>query len=115
MQGTKTIWQERVASWRASGETAAKFSSRHDFAPTTLRYWASRLKRDAAGEAPAVTAPLVRLARVVRAPSRAVDDGHRRAVVVEILDARVRVLVEAGVARATLDAVFGALGVGGAQ
>lgn len=114
MQDTKTIWRERVASWRASGETAAKFSSRHDFAPTTLRYWASRLKREPAGDAPAAVEPLVRMARVVRAASRAPDDLARRAVVVEVLDARVRVLVEAGVDRATLDAVFGALGVGGA-
>lgn len=39
----------------------------------------------------------------------------RGSVVIDVLDLRTRVTVEAGVARETLAAVFGALGIGGAR
>jgi hypothetical protein len=45
---TETIWQERVAAWRASGETAEQFARGRGFAATTLRWWSSRLGREAA-------------------------------------------------------------------
>ena len=112
MKDTKTTWRRRVASWRASGETAAKFSSRQGFAPTTLRWYASRLKREGVEVAPA--APLVRMAQVIR--SQAPGDGGRRGgIVVDLLDVRARITVEAGVERDTLALVLDALGVGGAR
>ena len=57
-------------------------------------------------------APLVRMARVIRAPSSSTSRGS---VVIDVLDLRTRVTVEAGVERETLAAVFGALGIVGAR
>lgn len=41
----RETWAKRVASWRASGLTAAEYSVGRGFAPSTLRFWASRLGR----------------------------------------------------------------------
>lgn len=109
MSDTKSTWRRRVTSWRASGQTADEFATAHGITAATLRWWASRLKHEAA-TAPA--APLVRMAQVLRPPAPAVMRGS---VVVDVLDARARVTVEAGVERSTLDAVFGALGIGGGR
>lgn len=108
MSDTKSTWQGRVASWRASGLTADEFAARHGVAAGTLRWWASRLKREERKQ----DATRVRMARVIRAATPATARGS---VIVDVPDARARVTVEAGVERATLDAVFGALGIGGAQ
>lgn len=42
---TEKVWASRVAAWRTSGQTAAEFAVGKGFAPSTLRYWASKLKR----------------------------------------------------------------------
>ena len=82
---TTEIWVERVASWRASGERAEAFSRRGGYAASTLRWWASKLKREMA--APAVTAPAaVQLARVVRTPPVAPGEARDRAIVLEVVD-----------------------------
>lgn len=112
MSDTKITWRRRVASWRASGQTADEFAAAHGFAPSTLRWWASQLKRETATTTTSPAAPLVRMARVIRAPSSSMSRGS---VVIDVLDLRTRVTVEAGVARETLAAVFGALGIGGAR
>ncbi|HEX8011341.1 MAG TPA: hypothetical protein VF814_10450 [Casimicrobiaceae bacterium] len=113
MSDTKITWRRRVASWRASGLTADEFAAAHGLKAPTLRWWASQLKREERShESPLVESPLVRMARVIRAPAPPVARG---AVIVDVLDARARVTVETGVERATLDAVFGALGIGGAR
>ncbi|MGH8309545.1 MAG: IS66 family insertion sequence element accessory protein TnpA [Steroidobacteraceae bacterium] len=114
MSDTKITWCRRVASWRASGQTADEFAADHGLTASTLRWWASHLKREAATPATAVTpeTPLVRMARVIRAPSSSTSRGS---VVIDVLDLRTRVTVEAGVERETLAAVFGALGIGGAR
>lgn len=52
------------------------------------------------------------MAQVMRAPAPPVGRGS---VVVDVLDVRARVTVEVGVERETLEAVFGALGIGGAR
>jgi hypothetical protein len=112
MADTET-WKRRVASWRASGQTAVEFSARHGFAAATLRWWSSRLKGSStAPAAPGV--PRVRLARVVR---RAVPPAPppRGEIVVDLLDLGARVTVEAGAKRETLQVVLAALGVGGAR
>jgi hypothetical protein len=57
---TAAKWSERVREWRASGKTAEEFASAFEFEASTLRYWASRLKTEAAG----VAVPTI--ARVVR-------------------------------------------------
>lgn len=106
MRHTKSTWRQHVASWRSSGQTADEFAARHGPTAATLRWWASRLKREETTQ----ETPLVRMAQVIRSPSVS-----RGSVVVDVLDVRARVIVENGVERETLDAVFGALGIGGGR
>ena len=110
MRHTKSAWRRLVASWRASGQTAEEFAATHGVAAATLRWWTSRLKR----EEPSPAVPLVRMAQVIRSPSPAAATG-RGSVIVDVLDVRARVTIEAGAERETVDIVFGALGVGGAR
>ena len=58
---TKTKWVGRVRAWRESGASAVSFAAEQGFAPSTLRWWDSKLTRAAK--------PPVAMARVVRAPS----------------------------------------------
>jgi hypothetical protein len=98
MSDTVETWKKRVASWRASGETAEEFSEGRPWSPKTLRWWSSRLGRDLPS---AGATPVVRVAQLIRTP--AVERG---AVVVEPLDARVRITVEPGAPAATVAAVL---------
>lgn len=107
MAGTTSKWQKRVARWQASGETAETFSAREGFAASTLRWWSSKLRRE---KSPLPAIGMVQLVRRPAPPAPAVA----AAVVVELLEARVRVTVAPGVDGATLTAVFAALGVRGA-
>jgi hypothetical protein len=104
MTETRTKWAERVADWKASGETAAAFCKGKDFSPGGLRYWSSRLRKGEQG----APRPEVRLARVVR--------GARPATTAET-----PILIEVGAARLgvhrgfdpeTLRAVLDVLGGG---
>lgn len=111
MADTTGKWQKRVAQWRASGETAEMFSAREGFAASTLRGWSSKVGRAREKAAPAS----VRMVQVVRVPSVAAAPPRPTAgaVVVELLDARARLTVEAGVDATTLQTVLVALGVRG--
>ena len=109
MSDTKIKWRRRVECWRASGQTADAFAAAHGLTASTLRWWASQLKREVVAT-PA--APLVRMARVIRVPASSTARGS---VVIDVLDLRTRITVEAGALRDTLGAVFGALGIGGAR
>ena len=81
---TRAKWAERVAAWRASGETAPAFCAGKGFEPSTLRFWASRLGSLQRREAPRE----VRIARVTRSvPAPDVDSP----IVVELGGARVGV------------------------
>lgn len=91
MADAKT-WSKRVAAWRSSGETAAVFASKGGFAPSTLKYWAWRLKRSSTG-----------LVRVVRAAERAVPD-RERAIEIEVDG--LRVMVRSGFDPAALSQVL---------
>lgn len=108
---TTAVWVERVEAWRASGERAEAFSRREGYAASTLRWWASRLRRETAIE-PSAAPAAVRLARVVREPAPIVAT-HGAAIVLEVAD--VRVAIEPGADRATLAMVLEVLGVGGAR
>ena len=109
---TTSRWQQRVARWRASGETAEAFSAREGFAASTLRWWSSKLGREKAAARPgSKSVGMVQLIRVPAAPPPLSSAG---AVVVELLEARARITVEAGVDAATLRTVLAALGVRGA-
>jgi hypothetical protein len=106
---TKTKWRRRVARWRASGKTAEEFSSGQGFSAGTLRWWSSQLRRDVDP-----VPPVVRLARLVRSPAAEPRD-RRGGIVVELLDARARITVEAGVDRDSLATVVEVLGMRGAR
>lgn len=101
MSDTATKWRQRVAGWRASGETAETYSTGRRFTAGTLRYWASRLRRE-----DGVAGPVVRLAQVVRAPSTQREEVPRGTAVIELLDARVRITVASDTDRAVLAMVL---------
>ena len=105
---TTEVWTHRVDAWRASGERAEAFSRHEGYAASTLRWWASKLKRDLAAPAPAPTAMReVRLARVIRTEPPAAPAPQRgHAITLELLQAGVRIGVEAGADRATLAMVL---------
>jgi hypothetical protein len=107
---TTEVWTQRVDAWRASGERAESFSRHEGYAASTLRWWASKLKRELAAPAP----PEVRLARVVRteAPVATSPPPHGHAITLEVVATGVRIGVEAGADRATLAMVLDVLGVG---
>ena len=103
----RKTWEQRVAAWRASGESAQKFAEGRDYTVHMLRYWARRIDEEAA----AASAPSIRLARVVRAPAEAAAlpratarQPTGAALVLEVGGARVQ--VPAGFERATLRAVL---------
>jgi len=113
MSDTTSRWQKRVEQWRASGETAETFSAGEGFAASTLRWWSSKLGREKATAKPGSCS--VGMVQLIRVP--AATDAPRpaaKAVVVELLDARARITVEAGVDTATLKTVLAAFGVRGA-
>jgi hypothetical protein len=95
----KTTWRRRVARWKASGETASAFGAREGIKASTLRWWSSVLQREH-------TSVPVRMVQLVRAPSSSRSSG----VIVDLPDARARVLVEPGFDRETLSAVLQMLG-----
>ncbi len=64
MSDRKT-WEQRVAAWRASGQSARGFVEGRDYSVHMLRYWASRVEKEAAAPSPDAA---VRLARVVVTP-----------------------------------------------
>jgi len=102
---TTQIWVERVAAWRASGEAAETFSRRGGYAASTLRWGASKLKREMAAP-PVAAPPAVQLARVVRTPAVTSTEARARAIVLEVVDAGVRIAIEPGADPATLAMVL---------
>ncbi|SRR5260370_41196845 len=88
MTETQAKWAARVSEWRRGGKSAEEFAEGRGFEPSTLRYWASRLKQ---GAGVAAETPAVRIARVVRR-SGSIDSATASAgIVVEIGAARVTV------------------------
>ena len=102
---TAEIWVERVAAWRASGERAETFSRRGGYSASTLRCWASKLKRVMAATA-GDGAATVQLARVVRVPKAAASDGGLHGLVLEVVEAGIRIVVDASVDPKTLAMVL---------
>jgi hypothetical protein len=100
----QAVWEERVRNWKSSGKSVNDFVVGQPYAAATLRWWSSRLARDATKMAPAAvqSAPRIELARVEIAPARAA------AIAVEVGGARV--VVERGFDEALLRSVVRALG-----
>jgi hypothetical protein len=94
---TEEKWAERVRQWRASGETAEEFASRHGYAASTLHVWSSRVGR---AQGP----------RFLRLVPRAATGTAGAELVVEVGGARVR--VTAGFDAGLLTEVVRALGGG---
>lgn len=99
MSDTSAIWKKRVAEWRASGKTAEAFSAGRGWSPQTLRWWSSRLGRKA-------PPPIVRVAQLVRSTTSGSDARGAGAVVVEDLDARLRITIDAGADRELVTTVL---------
>jgi hypothetical protein len=104
MSDTEETWKKRVASWRASGETAEEFSAGRAWSPKTLRWWASRLGRAST----TASAPVVRVAQLVRS-SVSAERERGGSIIVEALDARMRITIEVGADRDTVAALVGVL------
>lgn len=83
-----------MVGWRASGETAKRYSAKHGLSANSLGWWASRLKRDGEfGEA------AMRWAKIkVAATSRP------RPIVIRVRD--IRIAVDRGFDPETLAAIF---------
>jgi hypothetical protein len=103
MSKTVETWRNRVAAWRKSGKTAEAFSAGRGWSPKTLHWWSSRIGRDA-------PAPVVRMAQLVRAGGGAAD--RAGAVVVELIEARMRITIDPGADREIVATVLEALAVG---
>lgn len=109
MTSTAGKWSERVREWRASGKTAEEFASAFEFEASTLRYWASRLKTEAAGVAVPTIARVVRR----RAQRSASLPGLRELSAeraVEVVVGSARILVRPGFDAELLRQVTAALG-----
>lgn len=110
-QKTESKWAARVASWRASGQSAAEFAAGRDYAASTLRWWGYRLaattEQPAGGAEVATTPPKIALVRVSRAPKEERVEGLLATSVVELETLRVR--VEPGFDEAALRSVIAAL------
>ena len=102
MSDNKTVWRSRVAEWRASGKTAEMFATEHGFPVSALRSWSSRIGR----EEKRLTTPPIRLAWVLRSPTVFEPAGRRGSIVIELLGAQARVLVEGSVDRQALATVL---------
>jgi transposase len=73
MTETEAKWAERIRRWRASGKTAKEFAGGQGFEGSTLRYWASMLKRrDSSKRAKAVAARAPQTRPVAATPVRLV-------------------------------------------
>lgn len=44
----RKTWEQRVAAWRASGQSAQKFAEGRDYTVHMQRYWAGRMKEEEA-------------------------------------------------------------------
>jgi inactivated superfamily I helicase len=106
MTATQTKWAERVQAWRASGKTADEYASVFEFQASTLRYWASRLKTEAAKKPAAIVRVVRRAAREVAAEPVGADVQSE----VEVAVGGARILVRPGFDPEFLRQVAAALG-----
>jgi transposase len=92
------IWRKRVAEWRGSGLSAARFCEKRGFSAASLYGWSHRIGSSCEGET-------IRIARVERsAETTSVGCGE---ITIEFAGARVR--IPAGADAATVGSVLRAL------
>ncbi|HTR55635.1 MAG TPA: hypothetical protein VMJ10_33390 [Kofleriaceae bacterium] len=97
MSDARSFWKKHVVGWRASGETAKRYSARHGLSANSLGWWSSRLKRD--GE---LAEAAMQWAKVEVTAATAL-----RPIVIRVGD--VRSAVERGFDVETLTAIFAVL------
>lgn len=107
MRSSEATWAARVRAWRESGKDVHEFSAGQAYAPSTLRWWASRLKRlkKTASAPPPKTVAMARIVRTVRREPVSVEDAS---LVVEVAGARI--VVRSGFDTRLLRDVVSALG-----
>jgi len=105
-----------VREWKASGETAAKFSEAGGFSEVGLRNWSYRLKRakapppsEAKASPPSETVRMVRVERALGKEKNAPAADKCEAVVISVEIGGARVAVTPGFDRATLAAIVDVL------
>jgi hypothetical protein len=83
MTRTESKWAERVAQWRASGQTVTEYARGREYQASTLRWWSSRVGR---GVVERSSGASVRMVRVVAAakPSESALSVRVGGVLVEI-------------------------------
>ena len=102
-------WSKRVAEWRASGLTAKEFCAKHDLRLSALRNWTYRLRAaERALETSAVRLVPITVKPSDASPSTPRTEPAKPALTIELGAARI--VVPAGVDRATLKMVLDALG-----
>ena len=102
MTETEKAWTERVQEWRSSGLAAPEFVQGRGYEASTLRYWASRLRRVAEGRP---------YARRVRMAKVTVAKRSTQPIVVAVGAARIE--VRPGFDGSLLRDVVSAIGGGG--
>jgi len=108
MRETAATWARRVREWKASGETAAKFSEASGFSEVGLRNWSYRLKR-AKAPPPLETVRMVRVERALGGEKTAPRADEHDAVVLMVEIGGARVAVTPGFDRATLATIVDVL------
>jgi len=121
MTATEAKWAERVRDWQTSGRTAEQYAEGQGFKPSTLRFWASRLRSMAKAASPPTSTreprgvQLVRVRRVEGAGPRphaasasAAMAASPAPIVIAIGTARIE--VQSGFDRALLGEIVAALG-----
>ena len=83
MTTAREKWRERVAQWRASGQTAREFAARRGINASTLSHWAWRLAQEPRGEG-----ALARVPTMIEVHARPVMDDRFE---IEFSGRRVRV------------------------
>jgi hypothetical protein len=96
MTETESKWVERIRQWRDSGKGAEEFASGRPFKASTLKWWATELRRRADGRSrtskPRVGTSPIRMARVFPRPGAR---GHGKGqvpgngLVIEVSGARI--------------------------
>jgi hypothetical protein len=108
MSDKTTMWRSRVAGWRASGQTAAVYAAEQGFTVGALRWWSSRLRREARR---AAATPPIRLARVDRRVDGDTEAAmpRRGGLIIELHDVRARIAIDGRVDREALAAIVSVL------
>lgn len=103
------MWKSRVAAWKASGQTAEVFAEKQGLMAGTLRWWASRLRRE---QRQSDGSSSVRLARVVRTERSAAQSEPVSTMAIELRDLHARITFEGRVDRDALTTVLAVLRAG---